>query len=284
MKSSQACFFQLKPKSKELGSGGGGDGLGLLPWPDIDFNQFGETESEQLTKIKKLTGANLHRNWVKIPHVTQWEDVDVTELEALRKKLNESEKKNESIQSHLDAAAYSSFELGENYLSIESDDLSIVVAIKTGAIVETRLKKYPVENIKGALGFRVLGESKDSAFSYYFKSGFTGVSPNYELVDFGVDFVELVDDSLGVSKKISFLEAPYEISIFDSVVDGVQGKSFAGLYRTEGVALDLKRDALGITTYFKSDELGSVIRQLLSEPKKLISIFSESRVESISWR
>ena len=133
-----------------------------------------------------------------------------------------SEKKNESIQSHLDAAAYSSFELGENYLSIESDDLSIVVAIKTGAIVETRLKKYPVENIKGALGFRVLGESKDSAFSYYFKSGFTGVSPNYELVDFGVDFVELVDDSLGVSKKISFLEAPYEISIFDSVVDGVQ--------------------------------------------------------------
>ena len=99
-----------------------------------------------------------------------------------------SEKKNKSIQGHLDGAAYSSFELGESYLSIESDYLSVVVAIKTGAIVETRVKKYPVENVEGALGFRVLGESKDSAFSYYFKSGFTGVSPNYELTDFGVDF------------------------------------------------------------------------------------------------
>jgi pyruvate dehydrogenase E2 component (dihydrolipoamide acetyltransferase) len=65
----------VKEALRVLESGGGGDGLGLLPWPDIDFNQFGETESEQLTKIKKLTGANLHRNWVKIPHVTQWEDV-----------------------------------------------------------------------------------------------------------------------------------------------------------------------------------------------------------------
>ena len=105
----------------------------------------------------------------------------------------------------MDAAAYSSFELGENYLSIESDDLSIVVAIKTGAIVETRLKKYPVENIKGALGFRVLGESKDSAFSYYFKSGFTGVTPEYKLVNSAKDYVELEDSNLGVSKRISFL-------------------------------------------------------------------------------
>ena len=65
--------------------GGGGDALGLLPWPEVDFDQFGDTEKQKLTKIKKLTGANLHRNWVRIPHVTQWDDVDVTDLEALRK-------------------------------------------------------------------------------------------------------------------------------------------------------------------------------------------------------
>jgi YidC/Oxa1 family membrane protein insertase len=193
-----------------------------------------------------------------------------------------SEKKNESIQGHLDGAAYSSFELGEGYLSIESDDLSVVVAIKTGAIVETRLKKYPVENVEGALGFRVLGESKDSAFSYYFKSGFTGVSPNYELTDFGVDFVELVDSSLGVSKRISFLETPYEISIFDSVADGVQGKSFAGLYRTEGVALDLKRDALsggmmnnssyeGIAISSENDPYSTTRLRSIDEPLETLS-------------
>ncbi|MED5279102.1 MAG: biotin/lipoyl-containing protein, partial [Verrucomicrobiota bacterium] len=53
--------------------GGGGDALGLLPWPEVDFDQFGDTEKQKLTKIKKLTGANLHRNWVRIPHVTQWD-------------------------------------------------------------------------------------------------------------------------------------------------------------------------------------------------------------------
>ena len=81
----------VKEALRVLESGGSGEGLGLLPWPDVDFNQFGETETEKLSKIKKLTGANLHRNWVKIPHVTQWDEVDVTDLEALRKELNASE-------------------------------------------------------------------------------------------------------------------------------------------------------------------------------------------------
>lgn len=70
--------------------------LDLLPWPEVDFDQFGKTETEKLSKIKKLTGDNLHRNWVKIPHVTQWDEVDVTELEILRKELNSSELKKES--------------------------------------------------------------------------------------------------------------------------------------------------------------------------------------------
>ncbi|HEU0277407.1 MAG TPA: dihydrolipoyllysine-residue acetyltransferase [Rhodanobacteraceae bacterium] len=71
----------------------GGAGLNLLPWPQIDFSKFGETEVRPLSRIKKLSGANLARNWATIPHVTQFEDADVTELEALRKTLNKENEK-----------------------------------------------------------------------------------------------------------------------------------------------------------------------------------------------
>ncbi|MEO6366184.1 MAG: dihydrolipoyllysine-residue acetyltransferase [Luteimonas sp.] len=80
-----------------LSSGGGevvgqaatvGGGLNLIPWPKVDFAKFGEIESRPLSRIKKLSGANLHRNWVSIPHVTNHEDADITELEALRVQLN----------------------------------------------------------------------------------------------------------------------------------------------------------------------------------------------------
>jgi pyruvate dehydrogenase E2 component (dihydrolipoamide acetyltransferase) len=69
---------------------GGGAGLNLLPWPKVDFTKFGEIETVPLSRIKKISGANLHRNWVMIPHVTQYEDADVTELEEFRKSTNES--------------------------------------------------------------------------------------------------------------------------------------------------------------------------------------------------
>ena len=69
-------------------STGGGALPGLLPWPDVDFAKFGEVESKPLSRIKKISGANLHRNWVMIPHVTQFEDADISELEAFRKQLN----------------------------------------------------------------------------------------------------------------------------------------------------------------------------------------------------
>ena len=65
--------------------------------PEIDFSQFGEIETQPLTKINKLTGQFLHRNWVTVPHVTQFDEADITELEAFRKQLNE-EHKNEGIR------------------------------------------------------------------------------------------------------------------------------------------------------------------------------------------
>ncbi|OOG59551.1 dihydrolipoyllysine-residue acetyltransferase [Rhodanobacter sp. C03] len=64
-------------------------GLNLLPWPKIDFAKFGEIEEKALSRIQKISGANLARNWAMIPHVTQHDDADITELEAFRKKLGE---------------------------------------------------------------------------------------------------------------------------------------------------------------------------------------------------
>ncbi|WP_175626218.1 MULTISPECIES: dihydrolipoyllysine-residue acetyltransferase [Oxalobacteraceae] len=67
---------------------GGGAGLDLLPWPSLDFSKFGTTTLQPLSRIKKISGPNLHRNWVMIPHVTQYDEADVTELEDLRKSTN----------------------------------------------------------------------------------------------------------------------------------------------------------------------------------------------------
>jgi pyruvate dehydrogenase E2 component (dihydrolipoamide acetyltransferase) len=69
-----------------------GGGLGVAPMPEIDFSQFGPVETQALTKINRLTGQNLHRNWVSIPHVTQFDEADITELEDFRKSLGEEYK------------------------------------------------------------------------------------------------------------------------------------------------------------------------------------------------
>lgn len=74
-------------------AGGGGGGLNLLPWPNVDFAKFGEVETKPLSRIKKISGANLARNWAMIPHVTQFDDADVTDLEALRVALNKENEK-----------------------------------------------------------------------------------------------------------------------------------------------------------------------------------------------
>ncbi|PAR41088.1 pyruvate dehydrogenase complex dihydrolipoyllysine-residue acetyltransferase [Vibrio metoecus] len=94
----------VKEALKRLESGaqaaasGKGDGaaLGLLPWPKVDFSKFGETEVQPLSRIKKISGANLHRNWVMIPHVTQWDNADITELEKFRQEQNAMEAKRDT--------------------------------------------------------------------------------------------------------------------------------------------------------------------------------------------
>ena len=69
---------------------GSGIGLDLLPWPSLDFSKFGATELLPLSRIKKLSGPNLHRNWVMIPHVTQFDEADITDLEDFRKSSNDA--------------------------------------------------------------------------------------------------------------------------------------------------------------------------------------------------
>lgn len=71
---------------------GGGGGLNLIPWPKVDFAKFGPVETQPLSRIQKLSGQNLARNWAMIPHVTQFDEADITEMEAFRKQLGEESK------------------------------------------------------------------------------------------------------------------------------------------------------------------------------------------------
>jgi len=79
--------FVKQSLAQPRGAATGGALPGLLPWPEVDFAKFGAVETKALSRIKKISGANLHRNWVMIPHVTQFEEADISEMEAFRKEL-----------------------------------------------------------------------------------------------------------------------------------------------------------------------------------------------------
>ena len=81
------------PAATAAAGGADGAALGLLPWPKIDFTKFGPIDAKPLSRIKKISGANLHRNWVMIPHVTNNDEADITDLEALRVTLNKENEK-----------------------------------------------------------------------------------------------------------------------------------------------------------------------------------------------
>ncbi|SEN07543.1 pyruvate dehydrogenase E2 component (dihydrolipoamide acetyltransferase) [Nitrosospira multiformis] len=112
---------------------GGGTELNLLPWPQPDFAKFGPVEFKPLSRIKKISGANLHRNWVMIPHVTQFDEADITELETLRKETNESSKE-EGVKVTLLAfllrasiAVLKKFPEFNASLTSEGDEMNLVV-------------------------------------------------------------------------------------------------------------------------------------------------------------
>ncbi|MEH6393985.1 pyruvate dehydrogenase complex dihydrolipoyllysine-residue acetyltransferase [Pseudoalteromonas sp.] len=126
------------------GNAGGGE-LGLIPWPKVDFAKFGEIEEKKLSRIQKLSGKNLHRNWVQIPHVTQFDEADITSLEAFRKEQNAlAEKKKLGVKitplvfvMKAAAKALAEFPTFNSSLSADGESLILKKYINIGVAVDT---------------------------------------------------------------------------------------------------------------------------------------------------
>ncbi|MER1940861.1 dihydrolipoyllysine-residue acetyltransferase [Castellaniella sp. FW104-16D08] len=120
-----------------------GEGFSVLGWPKVDFTKFGEIETRALSRIKKISGANLHRNWVMIPHVTNNDIADITDLEALRQQLNAENKK----------------------AGIKVTMLAFIIKAVVAA-----LKKFP--------DFNASLDGDDLVLKHYFHIGFAADTPN----------------------------------------------------------------------------------------------------------
>jgi pyruvate dehydrogenase E2 component (dihydrolipoamide acetyltransferase) len=131
----------------------GGSGLNLLPWPKVDFAKFGAIETKPLSRIQKLSGANLARNWAMIPHVTQHDDADITDLETLRVELNEE---------HAKAASKGDAAKG---IGAKLTMLAFVMKASVAA-----LQKYP--NFNASL------DGENLVLKHYFHIGFAADTPN----------------------------------------------------------------------------------------------------------
>jgi len=121
----------------------GGNGLQVLEMPVVDFAKFGAIETKPLSRIKRLSGANLHRNWVTLPHVTQFEEADISEMEAFRKELNvEYAKQNIKVTPlafMLKAAAIALREFPDFNASLDASGENLVIKkyIHIGVAVDT---------------------------------------------------------------------------------------------------------------------------------------------------
>ncbi|EIC86471.1 pyruvate dehydrogenase complex dihydrolipoyllysine-residue acetyltransferase [Serratia sp. M24T3] len=123
----------------------GGSLPGMLPWPKVDFSKFGEIEEVELGRIQKISGANLSRNWVMIPHVTQFDEADITEVEEFRKQQNvEAEKKKLDVKitplvfiMKAVAKALEEFPRFNSSLSADAQTLTLKKYINIGVAVDT---------------------------------------------------------------------------------------------------------------------------------------------------
>ena len=201
---------------------GGGTGLNLLPWPKVDFSKFGEVETKPLSRIQKISGANLARNWAMIPHVTHNDDADITELEALRVALNK------------EYAALDKSGAGVKFTMLGF----LIKALVAG------LKKFPQFNAS----LDATGENL--VLKKYYNIGFAADTPNGLVVPVLKDA-----DKKGIvesAKEISALAAkardgklgPAEMSggcISISSLGGIGGTSFSPIVNAPEVAI------LGVT-------------------------------------
>ncbi|MDE3272199.1 pyruvate dehydrogenase complex dihydrolipoyllysine-residue acetyltransferase [Pseudoalteromonas sp. G4] len=136
---------QVESGQLSKGSNTGGGELNLIPWPKVDFSKFGEVEEKKLSRIQKLSGANLHRNWVQIPHVTQFDEADITTLEAFRKEQNVlAEKKKMGVKitplvfvMKAAAKALEEFPTFNSSLSEDGESLILKKYVNIGIAVDT---------------------------------------------------------------------------------------------------------------------------------------------------
>ncbi|MFI4969847.1 MAG: dihydrolipoyllysine-residue acetyltransferase [Lysobacterales bacterium] len=194
------------------GAGASG-GLNLLPWPNVDFAKFGEIESRPRSRIKKISGANLARNWAMIPHVTQHDDADVTELEALRVALN---KENEKTGIKLTMLAF------------------LIKAVVAG------LKKYPDFNAS------LDASGENLVLKKYFHVGFAADTPNGLVVPVLRDadrkgVIEIATETGALAKKAREGKlGPAEMSggcFSISSLGGIGGTAFTPIVNAPEVAI-----------------------------------------------
>ena len=129
------------PGAAASGAAAGVGGIELLPWPKVEFAKFGEVERKPLSRIKKISGANLHRNWVMIPHVTNHDEADITDLETFRVQLNKENEKSGVKASMLafmiKAAVASLKKFPEFNASLDGDDLVLKKYYHIGFAADT---------------------------------------------------------------------------------------------------------------------------------------------------
>ena len=195
-----------------------GGGLSLLPWPKVDFAKFGEIEVRPLSRIKKISGANLARNWAMIPHVTQFDNADITELEALRVQLN---KENEAAS-------------GKGS-GIKLTMLAFLLKASVAA-----LKKYPDFNAS------LDASGENLTLKKYFHIGFAADTPNGLVVPVIRDvdkkgIIELAAEMGELSKKARDGKlGPAEMSggcFSISSLGGIGGTAFTPIVNAPEVAI-----------------------------------------------
>ena len=205
----------------------GGGGLNLLPWPKVDFAKFGEIEVQPLSRIKKISGANLARNWALIPHVTHNDDADITDLEALRVQLNKEGEK---------AAARGG----------KASKLTMLAFVMKASVAA--LKQYPEFNAS----LDAAGENL--TLKKYFHIGFAADTPNGLVVPVVRDcdqkgINEIADETAALAKKARDGKlGPAEMSggcFTISSLGGIGGTSFTPIVNAPEVAiLGLTRSAM----------------------------------------
>lgn len=236
---------------------GDGAALGLLPWPSVDFSKFGDTELLPLSRIKKISGANLHRNWVMIPHITQFDSADITELEAFRKEQNALEAKKDSgikitpLVFIMKAVAKSleAFPTFNASLSAEGDSLILKKYIHIGIAVDTPnglvVPVFTNVNKKGihALSVELLETSKKARAGKLAASEMQGGCFTISSLGGigGTAFTPIINAPevaiLGVSKSeikpvwngkefVPRLHLPLSLSYDHRVIDGAEGARF----------------------------------------------------------